>query len=405
MSADPFLRDVDGGVCAARGVMASAVTAGIKESGRPDMTLLAFDPPAQSAGVFTQNKVCAAPVVLCRERVGKGPLRAILVNSGNANACTGKQGLQDARQITKSLASHLGCPAAQVAMCSTGIIGKRLPVDLMERALRGLVQSLAPGKGHEAAVAIMTTDTRPKESAVEVDLPGGRSVRLGGMTKGAGMIAPNMATMLAFLSTDAAVSPRVLAPALRKAAGLTFNCVTVDGDTSTNDTAILAATGASGVRISGGEALDRFRAGLERVCRQLALAILRDGEGITKVVEIRIRGAASPADATRAGRTVAESLLVKTAFFGGLPNWGRIFAAAGRSGARISPDRMSLQIGGVPVVRAGAPVEGWEEPLAPVLKRPEFTVELHLGAGRAEAAVWTTDLSYEYVKINADYRT
>jgi len=405
VSAESFLREIEGGVCAAQGVAASAATAGIKESGRPDMTLLAFDSPAQAAGVYTRNKVCAAPVVLCRERVGKGPLRAILVNSGNANACTGKQGLKDARRITQALAKELGCPQARVAMCSTGLIGQRLPVDLMERALGGLVRDLAPGKGREAAAAIMTTDTRPKEHAVEIDLGGGQRVRLGGMTKGAGMIAPNMATMLAFLTTDAAVPSRVLLPALRKAADLTFNCVTVDGDTSTNDTAILAATGASGVRIAGGRALERFRAGLDKVCRALALAILRDGEGVTRVVEIRIRGAASPADARRAGRTVAESLLVKTAFFGGLPNWGRIFAAAGRSGARIAPERMSLEIGGVPVVRYGAPVEGWEGPLAPVLKRPEFMVNLHLGAGRAEGAVWTTDLSYEYVKINADYRT
>lgn len=400
-----FLREIGGGVCAARGVRASAATAGIKESGRPDMTLLCFDPPAQAAGVFTRNKVCAAPVLLCRERVGRGPLRAILVNSGNANACTGRQGLQDARRLTQSLAKRLGCPPARVVMSSTGLIGQRLPVDLMERALDGLVQGLAPEKGREAAVAIMTTDTRPKEFAVEIALPGGRSVRLGGMTKGAGMIAPDMATMLAYLTTDAAIPSRTLLPALRRAAALTFNCVTVDGDTSTNDTLILAATGASGVRVAGAEALGRFRAGLERVCRELALAILRDGEGVTKVVEIRIRGAASPADARRAGRAVGESLLVKTAFYGGLPNWGRIFAAAGRSGARISPDRMSLRIGGVPVVRSGAPVEGWEGPLAPVLRRPEFTVELHLGAGRAEGAVWTTDLSHEYVKINADYRT
>ncbi|MEK6710969.1 MAG: bifunctional glutamate N-acetyltransferase/amino-acid acetyltransferase ArgJ [Nitrospinota bacterium] len=405
MSAPSFLREIGGGVCAAQGVKASAVTAGIKASGRPDMTLLCFDPPAQAAGVFTQNQVCAAPVTLCRERVGKGPLRAILVNSGNANACTGKQGLQDARRLTRSLAKLLGCPPAQVAMSSTGIIGQRLPVDLMERALGGLVRGLAPGRGHEAAVAIMTTDTRPKEFAAEIEMPGGRRVRLGGMTKGAGMIAPNLATMLAYLTTDAAVSSRVLLPALRKAADLTFNCVTVDGDTSTNDTVLLAATGASGVRVTGGKELERFRAGLERVCWQLALAILRGGEGVTKVVEVRVKGAASPKDAKRAARTVAESLLVKTALFGGLPNWGRIFAAAGRSGAKISPERMSLQIGGVPVVRSGAPVDNWEEPLAPVLKRPEFTAELNLGVGRAEGAVWTTDLSYEYVKINADYRT
>jgi len=404
VSEEAFLREAAGGVCAAGGVRAAAATAGIKESGRPDMALLHFDPPAEAAGVFTRNRVCAAPVLLCRERVGKAPLRAILINSGNANACTGEAGLEDAERLTASAASRLGCAPREVVMCSTGLIGARLPVGIMERALDGLVGGLSPANGRAAAEAILTTDTRPKEFALEIELPGGR-VRLGGMAKGAGMIAPDMATMLAFLATDAAVPSAALAAALRPAAEATFNAITIDGDTSTNDTVLLAATGASGIRVGEGEALSRFAAGVSRVCRELALAVLRDGEGVTKVVEMRVRGAADPGEARRAAREVAESLLVKTAFFGGLPNWGRIFAAAGRSGVRVEPARMGLRIGGVEVVRAGAPVDGWEAPLARALKEPAFAVELDLGVGAAEAVCWTTDLSYEYVRINAEYRT
>jgi len=404
VSGESFLREIPGGVCAARGVRAAAVTAGIKESGRPDMVLLHFEPPAQAAGVFTRNKVCAAPVVLCRGRVGKAPLRAVLVNSGNANACTGPAGLEDAEGLCAAVAGRLGCSPEEVVMSSTGLIGERLPVRLMEGALDGLVAGLAPGNGTAAAEAIMTTDTRPKEAAVEIDLPEG-TVHLGGMSKGAGMIAPDMATMLAFLASDAAVDAGRLAAMLRSAAEDSFNCITIDGDTSTNDTVLLASTGASGIRVEGGEAQARFEAGLRRVCRELALAIIRDGEGVTKVVEIRVRGAASPAEARVAGRAVAESLLVKTAFFGGLPNWGRIVAAAGYSGAQIHPEAMSLRIGGVEVVRAGSPVEGWRTALGEVLKQAAFTVEIDLAVGRGEATFWTTDLSYDYVRINADYRT
>ncbi|MFC1491174.1 bifunctional glutamate N-acetyltransferase/amino-acid acetyltransferase ArgJ [Nitrospinota bacterium] len=399
-----FIQKIGGGVCAAEGVRASAATAGIKESGRPDMVLLEFDPPAEAAGVFTQNLVCAAPVVLCRERVGKGPLRAILVNSGNANACTGKAGLDDAYRICREVASRLGCAEEEVVMSSTGLIGEPLPVKIMVAALNGLIGALSDENGGPAAEAIMTTDTRPKEFAVSIDLPEG-PVRLGGMAKGAGMIAPKMATMLAYLTTDAAVSAGRLAPLLRAAADASFNCVTIDGDTSTNDTVILASSGASRIRIEGGVSLERFEAGLKAVCRELALSIIRDGEGVTKIVEIRVEGAANDEDARTAARAVSESLLVKTAFFGGLPNWGRIFAAAGYSGAALDQERMSLKIGDIQVVEHGAPLAGRDPSLEKILRGPEYTVTLGLGVGNASSVFWTTDLSHEYVRINADYRT
>ncbi len=404
MSGDNFIQPISGGVCAAEGVRASAVAAGVKESGRPDMALIEFDPPATAAGVYTRNLVCAAPVTLCRERVGKGPLRAILVNSGNANACTGKAGLEDAYRLCGEVAKRLNSAEEEVVMSSTGLIGAPLPVDEMAAALGRLVSGLSGDNGGAAAEAIMTTDTRPKEFSVSIDL-GEETVRLGGMTKGAGMIAPDMATMLAYITTDADVPGETLASLLRSAVDESFNCVTIDGDMSTNDTVILAATGASGIRVEGGEALARFEAGLRNVCAGLALAILRDGEGVTKVVEIRIEGAADAGEARRAARSVSESLLVKTALFGSLANWGRFFAAAGYSGAQVDQERMSLRIEDVLVAENGAPVKGWEASLAEILKRPEYTVVLGLGVGEAKSTFWTTDISYDYVRINADYRT
>jgi glutamate N-acetyltransferase/amino-acid N-acetyltransferase len=399
-----FIQVIEGGVCAAGGVRASAATAGIKESGRPDITLIVFDPPAEAAGVYTRNLVCAAPVVLCRERVGKGPLRAILVNSGNANACTGQTGLSDAYHLCDGIAGVLGGKPDEVVMSSTGLIGTNLPVELLEAKFGELITGLSKDGGTASAEAIMTTDTRPKEYAVSVELPEG-TIRIGGMSKGAGMIAPDMATMLAYVTTDAAVSAGLLARLLRSASDMSFNCVTIDGDTSTNDTAILAATGVSGIRVEGGEALERYEAGLKQVCLELALAVVRDGEGVTKVVQIRVEGAASDADARLAARSVSESLLVKTAINGNLPNWGRIFAAAGYSGAALEQERLHLKFDDVDIVRDGSPIGGQDASLREVLEKNEYTVTLGLGVGDASANFWTTDLSREYVTINADYRT
>ena len=404
MSERDFIRPIEGGVCAAAGVRAAAVAAGIKASGRPDMTLLAFDPPAEAAGVYTRNRICAAPVALCRERVGRAPLRALLVNSGNANACTGEQGYADAARLCAEVARALDCPEAQVAMSSTGLIGAPLPMDRMIARIGELAAGLSAENGRAAAEGIMTTDTRPKEFAARVSASAG-DFAIGGMAKGAGMIAPDMATMLAYVVTDAALPRADLRALLAAAADKTFNCVTIDGDTSTNDTAILAATGASGAAVESAEDTERFEAGLHRVCRELALAIARDGEGVNKVVEVRVAGAASEGQARLAAKAVSESLLVKTAIHGEMPNWGRVFAAVGRSGADLAPERMSLRIGDVEVMRGGAPVPGWADALPPVLARSEYGLELGLGAGEAEAVFWTTDLSAEYVRFNADYKT
>ena len=404
MSEKDYIQAIEGGVCAAEGVRAASVTAGIKPSGNPDMVLLTFDPPAAAAGVYTRNKMCAAPVTLCRQRVGKSPLRAFLVNSGNANACTGEQGYRDAVSLCGEVADALDCPEAQVAMSSTGLIGAPLPVELMKTQIANLVSGLSADNGHDAAVGIMTTDTKPKEYAVQVKEPEG-VYRIGGITKGAGMIAPDMATMLAYIATDAVVSQGDLQAILRAVVRKTFNCVTIDGDTSTNDTVILAATGASGVALESEEALARFEAGLYRVCKELALAIVRDGEGVNKVVEVKITGAASEEQAHLAAKSVSESLLVKTAIHGEMPNWGRMFAAAGYSGADVAPEKMSLKFEEVEVMRDGAPVPGWADSLAPLLKQPEYGLELGLGVGDAEAVFWTTDLSAEYVRFNADYKT
>ena len=404
MSEIEFIQAIEGGVCAAEGVRAASVTAGIKYSGNPDMVLLVFDPPATAAGVYTQNKMCAAPVTLCRERVGKSPLRAFLVNSGNANACTGEQGYRDAVSLCGEVADSLDCPEAQVAMSSTGLIGAPLPVELMKAQIANLVSGLSADNGHEAAVGIMTTDTRPKEYSVEVSAPEG-VYRIGGIAKGAGMIAPNMATMLSYIATDAVVAQADLQAILRAVVRKTFNCVTIDGDTSTNDTVVLAATGASEVALESTEALTHFEAGLYGVCKELALAIVRDGEGVNKVVQVKISGAANEEQAHMAAKSVSESLLVKTAIHGEMPNWGRMFAAAGYSGADVAPDKMSLRFENVEVMRDGAPVPGWTEALTPLLKQPEYSLELGLGVGDAEAVFWTTDLSAEYVRFNADYKT
>ena len=399
-----FIQAIEGGICAAEGVRASSVTAGIKYSGNPDMVLLVFDPPAAAAGVYTRNKMCAAPVTLCRERIGKSPLRSFLVNSGNANACTGEQGYRDAVSLCGEVADALDCPEAQVAMSSTGLIGAPLPMELMKAQIANLVSGLSAEGGNEAALGIMTTDTRPKEYAVRVNGPEG-VYRIGGIAKGAGMIAPDMATMLAYVATDAVVAQGDLQNILRAVVRKTFNCVTIDGDTSTNDTVILAATGASGVALESAEALSRFEGGLYRVCKELALSIVRDGEGVNKVVEVKITGAASEEQARMAAKSVSESLLVKTAIHGEMPNWGRMFAAAGYSGADVAPEKMSLKFENVEVMRDGAPVPGWVDALAPMLKQPEYGLELGLGVGDAEAVFWTTDLSAEYVRFNADYKT
>lgn len=401
----------DGSVTTPRGFVAAAVAAGIKQSGRPDLVLVAADRDCAAAGVFTRNRVPAAPVRLDRETLAASPaaLRGVLINAGNANACTGAPGLANAREMQRLAAAAIGGQPEQFLIMSTGVIGVPLPMERVRAGVVALAPLLAAGGGPAAAEAIMTTDTRPKRVAVAVELPGGR-VTIGGMAKGAGMIHPNMATLLGVLTTDAAMAPDLLDASLREAVAVSFNAISIDGDTSTNDSVVLLANGASGVAVADPESYSRFTAALTELCRQLAQMIVRDGEGATRFVTLVVTGAESAADARRAADTIATSPLVKTAFAGGDPNWGRIMMAAGRSGAALDPARLALWVeapGAAPLqlVAGGTPTGYAEADAAAVFAQPEFTVRLDLGLGDGTATLWTTDLSHEYVSINADYRT
>ncbi len=395
-------RLIQGGVTSAQGFLASGVHCGVKPQ-KKDLALVFSRAPAAAAGVFTTNKVKAAPVVLDMERVRSGRGQAVILNSGNANACTGEQGMRDAREMGQLAAQHLEIAEELVYVCSTGVIGRPLPMDAIRRGIPEAVRQLNPD-GSAAAEAIMTTDTVPKAAAVQVPV-GGQVITVGGMTKGAGMIHPQMATTLSVLTTDAAVAPPVLQAALLRAADLSFNRITVDGDRSTNDTILLLANGESGApEIAGsGGALDAFQEALTTVAVTLAKAVARDGEGATKLIEVTVRGAVSEEDAHRAALAVAASPLVKTALYGRSPNWGRILAAAGYSGAEIQQDRAAVRIGSVLVAERGAPV-GEPESLdhaAKHLARDEVHVTVDLGLGKGEVTVWTCDLTEGYIKENA----
>lgn len=401
----------DGSVTSPQGFVAAAVAAGIKQSGRPDLVLVAADRDCAAAGVFTRNRVAAAPVLLDRATLaaGRAALRGVLINAGNANACTGEPGLADAREMQRLAAAALGTRPEQLLVMSTGVIGVPLPMTRVAAGVAALAPLLSAGGGLAAAEAIMTTDTRPKRAAVVVDLPDGQ-VTIGGMAKGAGMIHPDMATLLGVLTTDAVVAPDVLDSSLREAVAASFNAISIDGDTSTNDSIVLFANGAVGVAVADDESRARFAAALTDLCVQLAQMIVRDGEGATRFVTLVVSGAASTVDARRMADTIATSPLVKTAFAGGDPNWGRIMMAAGRSGAALDPARLALSViapGAPPLqlVRGGTPTGYAEADAAAVFAQPEFTVHLDLGLGDGTATLWTTDLSHEYVSINADYRT
>ncbi len=392
-------------MCAPLGYRAAGVAAGIKPSGNPDVTLIVSDFPSSAAGLFTTNRVCAAPVTVSREHLADGRARAIAVNAGCANAVTGERGMQDARAMAATAAAALGLGPEDVLVASTGVIGRHLPMDRLRDGLSHAAAELSADGGPAAARAILTTDTRPKEIAVEMEVDG-RPVRIGGICKGSGMIAPNMATMLAFLTTDAAVDPALLHAELRDAADQTINCVTVDGDTSTNDSLFLLANGASGVRIAAGTpGHTAFRAGLLHVCRHLGRELARDGEGATKLVEVRVTGAKSEPEARQVARSIANSPLVKTALFGNDPNWGRVLCAAGYSGVEFDAALLSLQICGHPLVSKGEPIPFEEAAVSAAMKVPEVTVHLDLGRGEAHGFYWTCDFSYDYVRINAEYTT
>jgi glutamate N-acetyltransferase/amino-acid N-acetyltransferase len=400
------------GVTAAGGFRAGAAAVGVKKlSEKPDVALLACDTEAAAAAVFTQNKVCAAPVLVSRKHLARrAAARAVVANSGNANAATGAQGIADAEAMAAAAAARLGCPAEAVLVASTGVIGRPLPMDRVRAGIDQSFAALAAGPEADAAFAraIMTTDTRPKQAGVRLTLAG-RTVTVGGATKGVGMIAPNMATTLGFLTTDAAVEPALLAAVLKRAADATYNCLTVDGHTSTNDTLILMASGAAmpGARpiAAGTPDAAAFEAAVLAVCERLAYEIAADAEGGTKVITVRVTGAVTAAEARAAAAAIANSPLVKTAFFGEDPNWGRIVSAAGYAGITSSPDTMRLALGGIVIFDKGAPVAADDAAVAAVMKERDIDVHLDLGAGDAAARFLTCDFSYDYVKINAEYTT
>jgi glutamate N-acetyltransferase/amino-acid N-acetyltransferase len=389
------------------GFLASGISCGIKR-GAPDLAVIASQAPAAVAGVFTRSSVVGAPVELSRARVRAGRARAVVVNSGIANVATGRAGLQAARRMTAWTASALGCPEEQVLVASTGVIGEPLPLVRLRRGIPRAVAALAEDGLPRAASAIMTTDTVPKLASRRVRIAG-RPVTLAGIAKGSGMVQPDMATMLAFLFTDAAVRAPTLRKLLRDAVEGSFNRLTVDGETSTSDTVLLFANGRAGnreLRRAGGPEARGFARALGELCEELTRALARDGEGATKLVTVKVRGGRSTAEAERVARRIANSPLVKTAIFGGDPNWGRILQTVGAARVGIRLERAEVRLAGVPVFRSGAGAgPAARRRAGSRLKAPEVEIEVHLGAGRGAASVWTCDLSYDYVRINAEYTT
>jgi glutamate N-acetyltransferase/amino-acid N-acetyltransferase len=396
---------VSTGVTAPLGFRAAAVAAGIKPD-RLDLALLVADAPCTAAGVFTTNLAKAAPVLVSREHLAGGRARAVVVNAGCANAGTGAAGLADARETAEAVARAVGCPAGEVLVASTGVIGVRLPMERVRAGIAEAARRVSRLGGADAARAIMTTDTKPKEVAVEF-AAGDATCVVGGMAKGAGMIAPNMATMLAFFTTDATVEPPLLRRALVEAVGESLNRVTVDGDTSTNDCAILLASGARPAPAIDREGpdYDAFRRALTEAARRLARMLVRDGEGVTRIAEVRVEGARTADDADRIARTVAESPLVKTALHGGDPNWGRVLAAVGRAGVPLDVDRVSIWIGDVHVAQGGAACDYVEKTAAAAMQEDPVRIRIRLGEGEASGWLWTSDFSHGYVDINAHYRS
>ena len=395
----------DGDVASAQGFEAGGIHAGVKEQAR-DMALVYSQSPTSAAAVYTTNKVQAAPIHVDRQHLGDGRAQAVILNSGNANACTGEQGLNDARRMCQLTAEVLGLAAADVLVCSTGVIGATLPMAAVEAGIPQVVVARSVDGGREAAEAIMTTDTVAKSFAVEVEV-GGKTVCVGGMAKGAGMIAPHMATMLSVVTTDAAVEAGLLQKLLLQAVQRSFNCITVDGDMSTNDTVIVLANGAAGgpVLEEGGAEVEVFYQALEEVCRQLARKIARDGEGATKLIEISICNGRSEEEARQVGLSVANSNLVKTAVFGCDPNWGRILCASGYAGIDIDPQRLEVKLCGASIYKDGAGQDFDQEALIEAMRGEHIPIEIDLAQGTARAEIYTCDFSYDYVRINAEYTT
>ena len=400
------IQPMAGGVTAPGGYRASGLHCGIKANGNPDLSLIVSDRPASAAGLFTINLAKAAPVYLCQDHLARSGGRAVAVitNSGCANACTGPNGTADALEMARLTAAAVGCSEDQVLVASTGVIGVNLKMDKIRAGIPQAMAALSAEGGAAAARAIMTTDPFPKEHSVQVTTEFG-AFRVGGMAKGSGMIEPRMATMLAYLTTDAEVAPVMLQRALTETSRYTFNAITVDGEPSTNDCVFALANGASGVEINE-NLYPALVAGLQAVAHELALGIVRGGEGATKLVAITITGAASDADAWLAARAIANSPLVKTAIHGGDPNWGRLVAAAGRSGAAFVLDGARVQIGSLVLFENGRPFDELAPKAAEYLTGTNLAIEVNLGSGGAfTATMWTCDFSADYVKINAEYRT
>ncbi len=390
-----------------KGFQFATIEAAIKKPGKKDLALIYSQVPATAAAVFTTNKVKAAPVLLSAQRITGATAQALLVNSGNANACTGANGMVVATETTRLVAQQLRITDELVQVCSTGVIGVQMPADRITAAIPALVAALPAGTLEDVAQAIMTTDTFPKMESRTVQADG-VSYTIAGIAKGAGMIMPNMATMLSFIVTDAAVEPAFLQSVFRSAIESSFNAITVDGDTSTNDTCLIMANGCAGNQplTEGTPQGEAFRLALSQVLLSLALQIVKDGEGATKFVEIRVNGALTTGEAKQCALAIANSSLVKTAFFGQDANWGRIFAAVGYSGVEVNPDLLSLHFDDVQMARNGIFAGGdAEQRGTEVLKKKEFTVTVDLGLGEGSATVYTSDLTHEYVNINADYRT
>ena len=392
------------------GVRLATTCAGIKQRQRDDLAVIELADGCEVAGVFTRNAFRAPPVIMAESRIRSGNLRALLINSGNANAATGSRGGDDAAALCEHLAQCLGPDVSgeSVLPFSTGVIGERLPVDAMRTAIEQAVPELAADRWVNAARAIMTTDTAPKGESARIKVDG-KPVTITGIAKGSGMIKPDMATMLAFLCCDAAISGPVLQEMAAEVANRSFNRVTVDGDTSTNDSFVVCATGQAGnAEITGsGQAYRELRAGLLAVAGALAERLVRDGEGATRFVTVRVRGGATEAECLKVAYTVAESPLVKTALFAGDPNWGRFCMAIGRAGIEdLDPGAVSLALDEVVIARAGLVADDYDEAsAAEVMGRDDYTVDIDLGRGTCSETVWTTDLSYEYVRINAEYRS
>jgi glutamate N-acetyltransferase/amino-acid N-acetyltransferase len=393
------------GIIMCPGFEAAGIAAGLKKKNKKDLGLIFSKVPANVAGVFTRNRVKAAPVILDRERIKSGVCQAIIVNSGNANCCTGEQGIRDAEAMASLSASELGISEDLVLVASTGVIGEPLPIEKIKTAIPDLVGSLQTDGIPDLARSIMTTDTVPKmvfgQGVVE-----GKTFVVTGVAKGAGMIRPDMATMLCFVFTDANAASDVLKEALVPAIDRSFNRITIDGDTSTNDTVLMMANGLSGAVIENPSHKEIFQKVLDRIFLDLAKQVVRDGEGVTKLVEIIVRGAASDSDARKVADTVAHSPLVKTAFFGEDANWGRIIGAVGRAGVDVDPDRIDLYFDDVQMVKAGMGCgKAVEVEATKVLKKSEFTVAVHLNMGQGFGSMITCDFSVDYVRINADYRS